>query len=128
MSKTLRKLALLAVVVAAAGNTGPAGDSVESPGIDPYPITVGATDDQGTLSLADDTLAWFSSWALTDGSGSPQPKPDVVAPGRRLVSIRVAGSTEHSELAETFNAMSDRLASTFRLLEHDHDPRRIFLR
>ncbi len=35
--------------------------------------------------------------------------------------IRVAGSTEHSELAETFNAMSDRLASTFRLLEHDRE-------
>ncbi len=41
--------------------------------------------------------------------------------------IRVAGSTEHSELAETFNAMSDRLASTFRLLEHDHEQLREIL-
>jgi serine protease AprX len=78
------------VVVAATGNTGPGGNSVASPGIDPFAVTVGATDDQGTLTLTDDTLAWFSSWGTpTDG----RPKPDLVAPGRRLVSIRVPGST-----------------------------------
>ena len=78
------------VVVAAAGNTGPAGGTVESPGIDPYVVTVGATDDQGTLTTRDDTLAWFSSWG---GPAGGRPKPDLVAPGRRLVSIRVPGST-----------------------------------
>jgi len=41
--------------------------------------------------------------------------------------IRVAGSAEHSELAETFNAMSGRLASTFRLLEHDREQLRAIL-
>lgn len=41
--------------------------------------------------------------------------------------IRVAGSPEHSELAETFNAMSARLASTFRLLEHDREQLRAIL-
>jgi Ice-binding-like/Subtilase family len=78
------------VVVVASGNDGPAGGTVQSPGIDPYAITVGATDDQGTLSLSDDQLAWFSSWGTPTGG---QPKPDLVAPGRRLVSIRVPGST-----------------------------------
>lgn|SRR5579883_358004 len=41
--------------------------------------------------------------------------------------IRVAGSSEHAELAETFNAMSGRLASTFRLLEHDREQLRAIL-
>jgi len=42
------------VVVAAAGNTGGAPDS---PGADPYVITVGATDDRGTATVGDDPLA-----------------------------------------------------------------------
>ncbi|HEY1189454.1 MAG TPA: ATP-binding protein [Gemmata sp.] len=41
--------------------------------------------------------------------------------------IRVAGSAEHLELAETFNAMSARLASTFRLLDHDREQFRAIL-
>jgi len=76
------------VVVAASGNGGPGRDTVVSPGIDPYAITVGASDDQGTVSRRDDTLAWFSAW----GSADSNPKPDLVAPGRRIVSIRVPGS------------------------------------
>src|SRR2546430_471568 len=40
-------------VVVAAGNGGPATGTVDSPGDDPYAITVGATDDQGTDRVAD---------------------------------------------------------------------------
>ena len=76
------------VVVAAAGNGGPGRDTVVTPGIDPYVITVGATDDLGTIDRDDDVFAWFSAWG-----GSSNPKPDLVAPGRRLVSVRVPGST-----------------------------------
>ena len=76
------------VVVVAAGNGGPGRDTVASPGIDPYAITVGATDDNGTISARDDTLAPFSSWGTADSNA----KPDLVAPGRRIVSIRVQGS------------------------------------
>jgi len=76
------------VVVAASGNGGPQGDTVDTPGIDPYVITVGATDDRGTLGRGDDMLAWFSAW----GSADSNAKPDLVAPGRRIVSIRVPGS------------------------------------
>src|SRR5712691_10046352 len=76
------------VVVAASGNGGPARDTVVTPGIDPYVITVGATDDRGTRSRRDDMLAWFSAW----GSADSNAKPDLVAPGRRLVSLRVPGS------------------------------------
>ena len=39
------------VVVVASGNDGPGGGTVQSPGMDPFAITVGATDDQGTVSL-----------------------------------------------------------------------------
>jgi serine protease AprX len=77
------------VVVAAAGNRGPAGGTVDSPGIDPYVITVGATDDRGTFPVDDDILNSFSSWGTPSGS---TPKPDVVTPGRRIVSLRVPGS------------------------------------
>jgi len=77
------------VVVAASGNGGPQRDTVVTPGIDPYVITVGATDDRGTLSRGDDMLAWFSAWGSPDSNA----KPDLVAPGRRLVSLRVPGST-----------------------------------
>ena len=76
------------VVVAASGNTGPLRDTVVSPGIDPYVITVGATDDLGTASRSDDVLAFFSAWGTADSNA----KPDLVAPGRRIVSLRAVGS------------------------------------
>src|SRR5262245_16798365 len=76
-------------VVAAAGNGGPNRGAVDSPGTDPYVVTVGATDDRGTLSLTDDLLAPFSSWGIPPDSS---PKPDLVAPGRKIVSLRVPGS------------------------------------
>jgi len=78
------------VVVAAAGNGGPGRNTVVTPGIDPYVITVGATDDRGSIDRDDDVFAWFSAWGRSSGSTA---KPDLVAPGRRLVSIRVPGST-----------------------------------
>jgi len=76
------------VVVAASGNGGPQRDTVVTPGIDPYVITVGATDDRGTIGRGDDLFAWFSAW----GSADSNAKPDLVAPGRRIVSLRVPGS------------------------------------
>jgi serine protease AprX len=76
------------VVVVAAGNGGPGPNTVASPGIDPYAITVGASDDKGTITPGDDTLAPFSSWGTSDSNA----KPDLVAPGRRIVSLRVQGS------------------------------------
>ncbi len=77
------------VVCAAAGNNGPDKSTINSPGIDPRVITVGAVDDKNTISVKDDTVASFSSRGPTpDGLA----KPDVVAPGMRIVSLRVPGS------------------------------------
>jgi serine protease AprX len=78
------------VVVVAAGNGGPNSGSVVTPGVDPYGITVGSSDDQATLTTADDLLAWFSAWGVPLDSTA---KPDLIAPGRRIVSLRVPGST-----------------------------------
>jgi serine protease AprX len=75
------------VVVAASGNTA---GVVDSPGADPYVITVGATDDRQTAVVGDDLMGTFS------GSGTPAgstPKPELVAPGRKIVAIRAPGSS-----------------------------------
>jgi len=79
------------VVVAAAGNAGPFNGTILSPGDDPLVITVGALDDQGSPSPAGDTMTSFSSVGPTSPDGWI--KPDVVASGRSVVSLRAPGST-----------------------------------
>jgi serine protease AprX len=69
------------VVVVSAGNNGTA--TLYPPANDPFVITVGATDDRGTVTTADDTVANFSGYGLTE-LGTP--KPDVVAPGRNIIA------------------------------------------
>jgi serine protease AprX len=74
------------VVVAAAGNDGLDSPSLLMPAVDPHVIAAGASDPMGTAVLADDVVADFTS------GGNATRRPDVVAPGRSLVSLRVAGS------------------------------------
>jgi serine protease AprX len=77
------------LVVAAAGNRGPDGGSISKPGDDPFVLTVGAADVRGTADRRDDVVAPFSSLGPTvDGV----PKPDLVAPGVSIVSVRAPGS------------------------------------
>lgn len=77
------------VVCAAAGNGGPDEGSVATPGVAPSVITVGASDDRSTPDTSDDVVAPFS------GRG-PAPrgvaKPDVVAPGVAITSLRAPGA------------------------------------
>src|SRR3954469_23724109 len=78
------------VVVVSAGNQGPAPGTVTKPADDPYVITVGAADTNGTATRLDDRVAPFSSAGPTaDGLA----KPDVLAPGVSIVSDRAIGST-----------------------------------
>src|SRR3954452_2264111 len=78
------------VVVTAAGNGGGTPGAVLTPGNDPFVITVGASNDRTTVSNNDDKVADFSSSGPTvDGVV----KPDLVAPGRSVVSSRSPGST-----------------------------------
>lgn len=80
-------------VVVAAGNDGPDQGTVTSPGADPTLITVGSVDEHGTSARTDDTVSDFSSRGTQFGTM----KPDLVAPGRSLVSTRAPGSTADVE-------------------------------
>lgn len=81
-------------VVVAASNRGPAAGTISKPGDDPWVITVGATDDRGTVRLGDDRLPDFSS---RGPAAEGVAKPDVVAPGAHLVSLRAVGSVIDEE-------------------------------
>lgn len=78
------------IVCAAAGNEGPEYRSIGTPGIDPVIITVGALDDSNTVSRSDDSIADFSSRGPTVDNFL---KPDIVAPGANIVSLRSPNST-----------------------------------
>ncbi len=72
------------VVIAAAGNRGAAADAVtRAPGNDPYVISVGGVDDQGTRAQSDDTLASWSARGVTQDGVA---KPEINAPGAHIVS------------------------------------------
>ena len=92
------------VVVVAAGNLG-RDDSfdndgygtITAPGNDPYVITVGAMKTNATASRADDLIASYSSKGPT--LVDHVVKPDLVAPGNRVVSL---DGEKNSELADSF--------------------------
>jgi len=74
------------VVVTAAGNQGTDLGHLTDPASDPFVIAVGSDDAKGTATTTDDAVSDFSSWG--DGTRNP----DVVAPGRSIVSMRDPGS------------------------------------
>jgi serine protease AprX len=85
-------------VVTAAGNSGPAKETILSPGNSPSVITVGAVDDNKTPELDDDTIAPFSSRGPTkDGLK----KPDLVAPGVDIMSLSNTKPDAYSSLSGT---------------------------
>jgi len=79
------------VVVTSAGNSGPGNGTVTSPGNDPLVITVGSLDDGGANIPAGFAMSAFSSAGPTLVDGWY--KPDLVAPGRSVVSLDAPGST-----------------------------------
>jgi serine protease AprX len=74
------------LVVAAAGNDGLDAPSLLMPAVDPHILAVGASDHRGSESTADDVVADFTN------GGSAERRPDVLAPGKSVVSLRVSGS------------------------------------
>ncbi len=74
------------VVVTAAGNDGLDDPRLLMPAIDPNVVAVGAVDVRGTSAVLDDVVADFTN------GGSLSRRPDVVTPGRSIVSLRVPGS------------------------------------
>ncbi|WP_340296144.1 S8 family serine peptidase, partial [Aquipuribacter hungaricus] len=83
------------VVVVAAGNDGEAGPvPLTMPAADPFVIAVGSSDHRGSS----DPARWRTgAWT---NSGTDARRPDLLAPGKSVVSLRVPGSladTEHPE-------------------------------
>ena len=64
--------------------------TITAPGNDPYVITVGASNDNGDHDRTDDIMTTYSSKGPT--AIDHIVKPDLVAPGNRVVSAQSHGS------------------------------------
>jgi serine protease AprX len=73
------------VVVAAVGNRGNTYGGVDSPALSPYVIGVGAIESYDSSGAQDFVPSWTSG-------GNTYRQPDVLAPGRSIMSFRVPGS------------------------------------
>jgi hypothetical protein len=67
--------------VASSGNVA---GFVAPPANDPYVITVGATDENGTADRSDDTIPTWSASATTEDGYQ---KPEIYAPGKDIISV-----------------------------------------
>ena len=81
------------VVVAAGGNSGfqrhlNNAPALANPAFDPFLLAVGASDSQGTDTLADDLVPAFSPWVNRGATRGV----DLVAPGTHLQGLRVPNS------------------------------------
>lgn len=74
------------VVVVAAGNSGFGTPQLNNPAYDPYVIAVGGDDTRGTDDPKDDVIP---SW---QSRGNSVRRPDIVAPGKSIISLRDPGS------------------------------------
>ena len=97
-------------VVVSAGNLGPEAGSISKPADDPLVITVGAIDDRETPATSDDRLPRFSSRGPTATDGLA--KPDLVAPGGRVVSLKSPGSYVEQEIGGGIDATYRRGSGT----------------
>ena len=107
-------------VVVAAGNSGRDNSretqgygTINSPANDPYVITVGAMKTGNTLDSLDDLVASYSSKGPTQVDHVA--KPDLVAPGNRIVSLKAPGSTL-AKSADQFLSMPGRVDAHYVVL------------
>jgi serine protease AprX len=92
------------VVIASAGNRGKDAEGrevlggVTVPGNSPFAITVGAVNTKGTAFRSDDEITTYSSRGPTRFDHLI--KPDLVAPGNKIVGLLAPGSTLAREFPE----------------------------
>jgi len=98
------------VVIASAGNTGTATLNA-APANDPFIITVGASDEKGTTEAADDIVAPYSGFAITNDGFT---KPEIVAPGTSIYSVLSKNSSWASQYPDrvVLNGQYFRLSGT----------------
>ncbi len=95
------------LVVVSAGNAGKAANGspilggITSPGNSPFALTVGAINTKTTVTRSDDIMATYSSRGPTRFEHAV--KPDVVAPGNKIVSLEAAGSYLQKNYGSTFH-------------------------
>jgi subtilisin family serine protease len=103
------------VVVTAAGNDGPAAESITVPGNDPYVITVGSVDENRTPGYwSDDFLpTWSGVGPTLDGFA----KPDLLAPGVNIVTFMHRDPSDPSKSQKIVQVHPDNAAgiSLFRM-------------
>jgi serine protease AprX len=99
------------VVVVAAGNEGRNNSqgtdgyaTINAPGNDPYVITVGAMKTMGTSSRGDDQIASYSSKGPTLMDHFV--KPDLVAPGNRIISLLASNGSLVNSFIQNSIALS----------------------
>ncbi|MFN4219334.1 MAG: S8 family serine peptidase [bacterium] len=90
IAKLANDLAQEYTVVAAAGNDQ-TYETIDSPGVAPDVITVGGSDTKNTPSPEDDEVYIGSSKGPTP-TLEKLPKPDVIAPSKKITGARVPGS------------------------------------
>ena len=78
------------MVVVPSGNDGPGAGTVTAPGNDPLLLSVGGLDGAGTASHKDDVVG---TWSGRGPTWQGDAKPDLVAPGGHVVSLRSPGSS-----------------------------------
>ncbi|MFI7419346.1 S8 family serine peptidase [Nonomuraea sp. NPDC049684] len=81
----------------AAGNSGPGATTVGSPGVAEAALTVGAVDSA-------DAVTDFSSRGPRGGDGAL--KPEITAPGFKIVAARAAGTSMGTPVDDTYTAAS----------------------
>jgi serine protease AprX len=100
------------LVVVSAGNGGREGNgygTITSPGNSERVLTVGALNDGGTWGRSDDVPTSYSSRGPARLDGTV--KPDLLAPGDNIVSLRVPHSTLDRELPDNRVGSSSRGAA-----------------
>jgi serine protease AprX len=98
------------VVVVSAGNQGGRYGYIGSPANDPAVVTVGASNSLQTPGRSDDKITTYTSRGPTRVDGVI--KPDLIAPGNKVVSLRVPGSTADINDAWTYVDPSEYLSGS----------------